>query len=137
MTATKTSLMLFTAMTLSAGTIGAMDKQFYKMTIENQLRTKMFLNVPNPKTLTDQSPYPYIKAQKTKEFFLSQEEITNQSIAFPAGWPSDKVQLPIDKKETHFIIKDNGSKIVVEDNSKNTISELFIVNTAGLKQEVK
>jgi hypothetical protein len=122
---------LFLCATLSTGAIYGMQDQFYKMTIENQLYAKMFLNVPNPAMLTDQSPYPYIKSGKTKTFLLSQEEIANQTIAFPGGYPSNKVQLPIEAKETHFIIKKNPEcwqKTIVEDaSSKKVISELMVL----------
>ncbi len=77
------------------------------MTIENQLYSKMFLNVPNPNTITDQSPYACVKGRKTRTFLLSPEEIANQTIAIPGGYPSNKEQLPIEKKETRFIIKNH------------------------------
>jgi hypothetical protein len=133
MIATKTNLMLFAAVTLSAGSAIAMDQQPYTMTIQNKLYAKMFLNVPNPKTLTDSSPYAFVEGRETKTFLISPEEIGNQSIAIPGGWPSNNMQLPINKKDTHFIIKnhpEDHNKIILEDNSKNIISELFILSNA-------
>ena len=130
---TKTNLILFTVMTLSTGTVVAMEKEFYKMTIENQFYAKMFLNVEDPNLLTSKSPYPYVKGRKTKTFLLSQKEIANQSIAFPSHWPSNKVNLPIEKKETYFTIKKHptdNNKTIVEDDSKKIIAELLILSNS-------
>jgi hypothetical protein len=128
---TKTNLMLFVAMTLSTGLITAMEGGFYKMTIENQLHPKMFLNVEDPNFLTDQSPYAYVRGHKTKTFLLSSKEIAHQTIAIPGGYPVNKVQLPIEKKETRFIIKDapdHRQKLIIEDDSKNIIAELIVLS---------
>lgn len=130
---TKTNLIIFTIMTLSTGTVVAMEENFYKMTIENQFYAKMFLNVQDPDLLTDKSPYPYVKGRKTKTFLLSEKEITNQSIAFPSHWPSNKVNLPIEKKETYFTIKNHPTdynKTIVEDDSKKIIAELLAINNS-------
>src|SRR5579872_267604 len=125
----KTNLMLFTTALVSISTSIAMDKDLYKMTIDNQLYAKMFLNVPNPDKLTDQSPYPYVKGRSTKTFLLTQEEKDNQSIAISGGHPYDKMQLPIEKKETRFVIKSHpqAAKIILEDDSKKIIHELWIL----------
>ena len=122
--------MLFAAMTLLTGVITAMEKELYKMKIENQLYSKIFLNVPNPSKLTDKPPYPFVKGRKTKKFLLWQEDIANQTIAFPGGQPCNKVQLPIETECTHFIIKhhpEDRQKIILEDaTSKKILSEITL-----------
>ena len=129
---TNNNLILLTVIILSTGAVVAME-EFYKMTIENQFYAKMFLNVENPDLLTDKSPYAYVKGKKTKSFLLSQKEIAKQSIAFPSHWPTNKVQLPIDKKETYFTIKKHptdNNKTIVEDDSKKIIAELLVISNS-------
>jgi len=130
----KVKPVLFMAIILSIKTINAMEI-FSTMTIENQLNCPLYLNVPNPDLLTDQSPYPFIKAKKTQTFLLTPQEKTDQSIAFPSHVPN-KILLPINAKETHFIIKNDPfdrNKIIVNDNFNKIISELIVLSNSQNK----
>ena len=119
MVSTKTLLLI--AVALSACTIGAMEK-YSEMTIKNELYCNIFLNVQNPNLLTDKSPYPFVKRGKSKTFLLHEEEKEHQTLAFPNGYPSNTVKLPIEKHPEEF------QKIIVEDSeSKKVISELIIL----------
>ena len=100
---------------------------YYKITINNQLDDKLYLNVKNPNTLTDSSPYFYIKPRDDKILLLHKTEL-NQSIAFPGGYPTNKVELAIShKKGTSFTIKrdENRSKILVIENSPNVSNKIL------------
>ncbi len=127
MISTKTQFLIATV--LSSCILSA-SEPFYKVTIKNELFCKAFLNVPNPNLLTDKSPYPYVKKEKTKTFLIHENEKSNQTLVFPNGWPSSIVQLPIEKPSTFFTIKrhpiERQAIIIEESESKKVIGEILI-----------
>jgi hypothetical protein len=124
------NIQLLITMALSASILNAMESQ-YQMTIKNELFCKIFLNTTDPRSLTSQSPYPFIEGQTSKTFLINEKEKTNQALTFPNGYPSDTVRLPIEKDKTCFTIKQHPQEwqkvIVQEDESKKIISELIIL----------
>jgi hypothetical protein len=131
MIATKTQFLVVAA--LSAYSLNAME-QYSEITIKNELFCEIFLNVKNPSLITSKSPYPFVKGGRSKTFLIHDEEKEHQSLAFPNGYPSDIVKLPIEKNKTYFTIKKHPQefqKIIVEDSeSKKVISELLILMNA-------
>jgi hypothetical protein len=120
----------FFVVVLSACRLSA-SEAYYKVTIQNELFCKAFLNVPNPKLLTNQSPYPYVTERTTETFLIHEDEKSNQTLVFPNGWPANTVTLPIDKHSTSFTIKKDPTevqKVIVEESeSKKIIAEILIL----------
>lgn len=108
----------------NAVVIAALPLVYFSMTIVNKLNHKIFLNAPNSTRLTNKSPYTGVKAKQTKEFYISQEDMDKQTIAFPGGYP-DKISLPINSQNTCFIINtgydSSGEIITIKDVSSEKI----------------